>query len=117
MDQKRPEGFSVITEDKSVVVYLFKKTKAFLVIRCVADFHDVTLILSSVHAAPWNTWNTYGELSERQDNEIAQEIQEELARQAERQRQQEEEDAVRNAHQQTNTHTQTFSNKCFHAQQ
>lgn len=34
-------------------------------------------------------------LSERQDNEIAQEIQEELVRQAERQRQQEEKDAVR----------------------
>lgn len=33
--------------------------------------------------------------SERQDNEIAQEIQEELVRQAERQRQQEEKDAVR----------------------
>lgn len=32
--------------------------------------------------------------SERQDNEIAQEIQEELVRQAERQRQQEEKDAV-----------------------
>ncbi len=32
----------------------------------------------------------------RQDNEIAQEIQEELVRQAEQQRQQEEKDAVRN---------------------
>lgn len=37
---------------------------------------------------------TYGDLSERQDNEIAQEIQEELVRQAEQQRQQEEKDAV-----------------------
>lgn len=37
---------------------------------------------------------THVNLSERQDNEIAQEIQEELVRQAERQRQQEEKDAV-----------------------
>lgn len=37
-----------------------------------------------------------GKTSERQDVEIAQEIQEELIRQAEWQRQQEEKDAVRN---------------------
>lgn len=37
----------------------------------------------------------HGNLSERHDNEIAQEIQEELVRQAEQQRQQEEKDAVR----------------------
>lgn len=39
-----------------------------------------------------------GTSSERQDNEIAQEIQDQLVRQAEHQRQQEEKDAVRNAH-------------------
>jgi len=41
---------------------------------------------------------TLGKLSERQDNEIAQEIQDQLVRQAEQQRQQEEKDAVGNAH-------------------
>ena len=50
---------------------------------------------------------TYGDLSERQDNEIAQEIQEELVRQAEQQRQQEEKDAVWNTHTHTHTHTHT----------
>lgn len=37
-------------------------------------------------------------LSVRQDNEIAQEIQDQLVRQAEQQRQQEEKDAVRHTH-------------------
>lgn len=52
---------------------------------------------------PIYTW-TFGNLSERQDNEIAYEIQEQLVRQAELQRRQEEKDAVRNMQ----THIQTF---------
>lgn len=50
---------------------------------------------------------SYVDISERQDNEIAQEIQEELVRQAEQQRQQEVKDAVRNAHTHTNMSANT----------
>lgn len=47
---------------------------------------------------------SYMTISERQDNEIAKEIQEQLVRQAEQQRQQEEKDAVRVTHTHTHTH-------------
>lgn len=50
----------------------------------------VLQIPSHIHAIT----PAYMDISERQDNEIAQEIQEELVRQAEQQRQQEEKDAV-----------------------
>lgn len=43
-------------------------------------------------------------ISERQDNEIAKEIQDQLVRQAEQQRQQEEKDAVRPTHTRARAH-------------
>ncbi|KAG7230702.1 hypothetical protein INR49_019515 [Caranx melampygus] len=52
------------------------------------SFCIVVLLLPYMHIA------VHGNVSERQDNEIAQEIQEQLVRQAEQQRQQEEKDAA-----------------------
>lgn len=56
---------------------------------------------------------SYMTISERQDNEIAKEIQEQLVRQAEQQRQQEEKDAVRHTEAHKHTHTWLFPAQCW----